>query len=171
MNMIWRPACPRRLMWSAEPNTEPMKTVKSSALPTMPTGQAQILRRMPPRALASPKRLPMTSRQRRNPPPANSSLASKSHRRKSIVTFPFETAMAPGGNVRPRHAGCKGARRLVHHALDLTAKAVRASPIQTLTVGSGISPDQPCAPCCFQWAARGSRTITAGSELHRPRST
>ena len=39
-----------------------MNTVKSSALPTMPTGHAQTLRRMPPSALSSPKTLPITSR-------------------------------------------------------------------------------------------------------------
>src|ERR1700723_897155 len=38
-------------------------------------------------------------------------------------------------------------------------------PIRTLTVGTGVSPVQPAA------GAASSRTITAGSELHRPRST
>ena len=40
----------------------PKKTVKSSALPTMPTGHAQTRRRIPPSAEAKPKRLPMISR-------------------------------------------------------------------------------------------------------------
>src|SRR5487761_1061832 len=38
-------------------------------------------------------------------------------------------------------------------------------PIRTLTVGPGVPPGQPAA------VAAGSRTITAGSEFHRPRST
>src|SRR5580692_546119 len=38
-------------------------------------------------------------------------------------------------------------------------------PIRTLTVGPGVPPGQPAAD------AAGSRTITAGSEFHRPRST
>ena len=38
-------------------------------------------------------------------------------------------------------------------------------PIRTLTVGPGIPPGQPAA------VAAGSRTVTAGSEFHRPRST
>ena len=37
----------------------------------MPTGQAQILRRMPPNALASPNMLPTTSRTSRDCPPGN----------------------------------------------------------------------------------------------------
>ena len=40
-----------------------MKTVKSSTLPTMPTGQAQTRRRSPPMAEAKPKALPTISRQ------------------------------------------------------------------------------------------------------------
>lgn len=39
-------------------------------------------------------------------------------------------------------------------------------PIRTLTVGAGISPAQPPSFC-----EGGSRTITAGSDFHRPRST
>ena len=39
-------------------------------------------------------------------------------------------------------------------------------PIRTLTVGAGISPAQPPSFC-----EDGSRTITAGSDFHRPRST
>ena len=39
-------------------------------------------------------------------------------------------------------------------------------PIRTLTVGAGISPAQPSSFC-----EGGSRTITAGSDFHRPRST
>ena len=38
-------------------------------------------------------------------------------------------------------------------------------PIRTLTVGPGVPPGQPAA------VAAGSRTVTAGSEFHRPRST
>ena len=39
-------------------------------------------------------------------------------------------------------------------------------PIRTITVGAGISPAQPPSFC-----EGGSRTITAGSDFHRPRST
>ncbi len=39
-------------------------------------------------------------------------------------------------------------------------------PIRTFTVGAGISPAQPSSFC-----EGGSRTITAGSDFHRPRST
>src|SRR5581483_6977634 len=47
-------------------------------------------------------------------------------------------------------------------------------PIRTFTVGSGIPPDPPSGsarPVGRVRCPRGSRTITAGSELHRPRST
>ena len=46
-----------------------MKTVNSSTLPTMPTGQAQTRRRMPPMAEAKPKALPTISRHRMGWPP------------------------------------------------------------------------------------------------------
>src|SRR5690625_4266574 len=84
MNITCRPACPSRSTGFGLPNTEPRNTVSSRTLPAMPTGQAQILRRMPPSALSSPKTLPSTSRQRMSCPPANSILAAKSHCRRSI---------------------------------------------------------------------------------------
>src|SRR5690606_24355932 len=40
-------------------------------------------------------------------------------------------------------------------------------PIRTVTVGPGVPPGQPA----LLTEGRGSRTVTAGSELHRPRST
>src|SRR5690606_12762339 len=40
-------------------------------------------------------------------------------------------------------------------------------PIRTFTVGPGVPPGQPALLA----EGRGSRTVTAGSELHRPRST
>ena len=43
-------------------------------------------------------------------------------------------------------------------------------PIRTLTVGPGVPPGQPC-PSTWWWSGPGSRTVTAGSEFHRPRST
>src|SRR5699024_6536562 len=49
--------------------------------------------------------------------------------------------------------GARGSRRRV------------LPPIRTLTVGPGVSPDQPTTEVA------GSRTVTAGSDFHRPRST
>ena len=46
------------------PRAVPTKTVNSKTLPTMPTGHAATLRRMPRMALASPNPLPMISRHR-----------------------------------------------------------------------------------------------------------
>ncbi len=61
--MIWRPAWPHSGSSGA-----PTKTVNSSRLPTIPTGQAHISRRMPRIAEASPKALPTTSLTRSSPP-------------------------------------------------------------------------------------------------------
>ncbi|OEI67420.1 hypothetical protein Cus16_3020 [Curtobacterium sp. ER1/6] len=63
MNMTCRPACPSRLTGFGVSKSAPMKTVKSRALPRMPTGQAHTRRRIPPSALSSPNTLPITSRQ------------------------------------------------------------------------------------------------------------
>ncbi len=136
MNMTWRPAWPHSVAGVAEPKTLPRKTVRSSKLPAMPTGHAQTRRRMPPKALARPKMLPSTSRRIRTDPPTGI-CASKSHRKKSMrVSFlPSRTAMAPGvydSTIMRRHLGA-------------AVTAVRASLIQTLTVGTGISPIQPFA--------------------------
>jgi hypothetical protein len=57
-----RPACPISGAWWECEAQLPRKTVKSITLPTMPIGQAQTRRRMPPTAEASPKRLPKISR-------------------------------------------------------------------------------------------------------------
>src|SRR5262249_61134019 len=51
-------------------------------------------------------------------------------------------------------------------ARNATARRV-LPPIRAFTVGSGIPPDQPAGHLAW----RGSRTVTAGSEFHRPRST
>ena len=54
--------------------------------------------------------------------------------------------MAPGVTTDRAHP-CVGVNSVWRcYTLDRAAKTVRASPIQTLTVGSGISPDQPSAP-------------------------
>ena len=58
---------------------------------------------------------------------------------------------------RTRAASGDGRRRHRH---------LRALPIRTFTVGPGVPPGQPATGC-----AAGSRTVTAGSELHRPQST
>ena len=136
MNMTWRPAWPHSVAGVAEPKTLPRKTVRSSKLPAMPTGHAQTRRRMPPTALARPKMLPSTSRRIRTDPPTGI-CASKSHRKGSMcVSFlPSRTAMAPGvydSAIMRRRWGA-------------AVTAVRASLIQTLTVGTGISPVQPFA--------------------------
>src|SRR5690606_8386690 len=55
--------------------------------------------------------------------------------------------------------------------LDAVASPTRGSfvlpPIRTFTVGPGVPPGQPLA----RTVTSGSRTVTAGSDFHRPRST
>jgi hypothetical protein len=91
---------------------------------------------MPPTALARPKMLPSTSRRIRTDPPTGI-CASKSHRKGSMcVSFlPSRTAMAPGVYDST----------IMRRLLGAAVTAVRASLIQTLTVGTGISPIQPFA--------------------------
>ncbi len=62
MKKTWRPAWPHSGSAVAPLSSPVTNTVNSSTLPITPTGQAQTMRRMPSRALASPKRLPTTSR-------------------------------------------------------------------------------------------------------------
>ena len=54
----------------------------------------------------------------------------------------------------------------VRAAQQTHACASCTPPIRTVTVGAGISPAQPPS-----FGEGGSRTITAGSDFHRPRST
>ncbi|CAI7977680.1 hypothetical protein FRAHR75_380041 [Frankia sp. Hr75.2] len=56
-------------------------------------------------------------------------------------------------------------RRDGHAHVAGTAVPRARPPIRTFTVGPGIPPGQPAAT-----RADGSRTVTAGSEFHRPRS-
>src|SRR5690606_29212525 len=60
------------------------------------------------------------------------------------------------------------ARRTPGDGSDASATERRAPTIRTFTVGTGIPPVQP-RPATR--AGLGSRTVTAGSDLHRPRST
>src|ERR1700723_2949462 len=76
-------------------------------------------------------------------------------------------SLAPGDAAPRRDAGAR-----IRDALGRPPGRGRGQPtarvlppIRTLTVGTGVSPVQPAA------GAAGSRTITAGSEFHRPRST
>ena len=57
------PACPNRGVRASASKVAETKIVKSSRLPTMPTGHAHTRRRRPPTAEAKPKPLPMISRQ------------------------------------------------------------------------------------------------------------
>src|SRR5690606_28829579 len=66
------------------------------------------------------------------------------------------------GLARGRTHGCAGRRGSPRHPV--------LPPIRTLTVGPGVPPGQPDALTLARRTA-GSRTVTAGSELHRPRST
>jgi len=62
MKKTCRDACPYSgVPWSL-PSAWPRNTVNSRTLPTMPTGQAQALRRRPNSAEPSPKALPTISR-------------------------------------------------------------------------------------------------------------
>ena len=63
MKKTCRPACPNSGCWAWASKVAAMKTVKSSTLPTMPTGHAQTRRRRPPTAEAKPNALPTISRQ------------------------------------------------------------------------------------------------------------
>ena len=80
--------------------------------------------------------LPSTSRRIRTDPPTGI-CASKSHRRKFMCLsfLPSRTAMAPGVYDST----------IMRRLLGAAVTAVRASLIQTLTVGTGISPIQPFA--------------------------
>ena len=63
MKNTCRPAWPNSGTWASASKVAAMKTVNSSTLPTMPTGQAQTWRRRPPTAEAKPNPLPRISRQ------------------------------------------------------------------------------------------------------------
>ena len=65
---------------------------------------------------------------------------------------------------RPQGLGDATAER-AHAGRNADGDARALPPIRTLTVGPGISPEvnRPLA-------AVGSRTVTAGSDFHRPRS-
>ncbi len=63
MKKTWRPACPNSGACEPGSNVTARNTVRSRTLPTIPTGQAQTLRRIPPMAEAKPKPLPRISRQ------------------------------------------------------------------------------------------------------------
>src|SRR5690606_30213922 len=101
MKKTWRAACPNRLCSWGLLNQTPMKTVNSRALPTIPTGQAQTRRRIPPRAEAKPKRLPTTSRHRMACP-AMTSWAEKRSVNRSM-TWP-SVSVTEGGGAQPGHA-------------------------------------------------------------------
>jgi len=77
-----------------------------------------------------------------------------------------------GERLAPRHSG-------TDNSSHVRAETVRViprpgcpvhPPIRTFTVGAGIPPAQPIAPT-RRAGTTGSRTITAGSDFHRPRST
>ena len=164
MNMTWRPAWPHSVAGVAEPKTLPRKTVRSSRLPAMPTGHAQTRRRMPPTALARPKMLPSTSRRIRTDPPTGI-CASKSHRKRSMcVSFlPSRTAMAPGvydSAIMRRRSGRRSNSCTCFSHPDFNCRY------------RNFTDSTVCRhPSRRKALARGSRTVTAGSDLHRPRST
>ena len=73
---------------------------------------------------------------------------------------------------RECHEACSEMPRLTFRHRGYTQHSRRTDapqctpPIRTVTVGAGISPAQPPS-----FGEGGSRTITAGSDFHRPRST
>ena len=71
-------------------------------------------------------------------------------------------------------AGKSGGRALDVRRRQQAADGRRAPgvlpPIRTFTVGPGVPPGQPAGPP-LRASRTGSRTVTAGSEFHRPRST
>ena len=175
--MSCRPAWPSMFTGLGLPKNAPIKTVNSSRLPIIPTGHAHTLRRIPPSADARPNALPRTSRTSRDWSPTWI-CASKSHRRNSIFSLsscrsrrlrgeqkhaPTEPLL-PGGTGYARH--CRRARRRVWARPPLfllvlpTIQTVLSAP-EFHRFGRAMPSHSRC----------GSRTITAGSEFHRPRST
>jgi hypothetical protein len=72
--------------------------------------------------------------------------------------------------LRAVHSPAPGYARARLRGLALARNATPSRvlpPIRAFTVGPGIPPGQPAR----HQAWRGSRTVTAGSEFHRPRST
>ena len=63
MKKICRPAWPNNGACEPGSRVTARNTVNSRTFPTIPTGQAQTLRRIPPTAEAKPKALPRISRQ------------------------------------------------------------------------------------------------------------
>ena len=103
------------------------------------------------------------------PPVIGPCAASSSARRMKgshCCGVPFAVRRSSGPQVSLRDGS--GVCRAWHH-FRLSPRARRKCvlpPIRTLTVGPGIPPDRPLSTI-----ERSSRTITAGSDFHRPRST
>ena len=97
------------------------------------------------------------------------------------VSSPVARSRRPGGSgvlggrrLTPlRHSGAAGGpREQTGRRPGVRPRSERLvlPPIRTFTVGAGVPPAQPAAPP-RRVGATGSRTITAGSDFHRPRST
>src|SRR5215216_2552748 len=159
MKKTWRPAWPHRSnCWgvsNAPPMAVPTKTVNNKTLPTMPTGHAATLRNMPSSALANPNPLPMISRHKMTLAPTWSSAFSnrRSTSWRSIDPSTHPVARMPGwrAHIVGQHLPADEAR--VNLPSGLSPSVVELHHINPLL------------------EAEGSRTVTAGSDLHRPRYT
>src|SRR5215213_4974052 len=133
----------------------PTKTVNNKTLPTMPTGHAATFRNMPRRALANPNPLPMISRHKMTLEPTWSSACSNRRRTswRSIDPSTHPVARMPGWKSHIAAQQCTTRSTRVNLPSGLSPSVVEFHHINPLL------------------EAEGSRTVTAGSDLHRPRYT
>src|SRR5215468_7771392 len=126
------------------------------------------VRQVPLTAIESPGRASAVTRGPRTVIRAASSRRSTDTTSPSSSTIPVNIRGCASSG--PSFRRLRGTRRTRHRGPALARSATPRRvlpPIRAFTVGPGIPPGQPARR--LAWS--GSRTVTAGSEFHRPRST